>query len=62
MKVISYVFFFVYSFCIPFSALARQSRTRNYVPLSRFLKEDQPGLKGNRLRVKVGPGQESQRV
>lgn len=54
------LFFFLYIFCIPFSALARQSQSRNYVPLSRFLKEDQPGLKGDLicLRVKVGPGQE----
>lgn len=52
MKIIPNVFFFLNLFCIPFSALARQPQRRNYISLSRFLKEDQPGLKGNLVCLK----------
>lgn len=52
MKIIPNVFFFLNLFCIPFSALARQSQSRNYISLSRFLKEDQPGLKGSLICLK----------
>jgi len=51
-------------FCIGLIALARLWWSKNYAPHTRLLKEDQPRLRGNLvyLRVKVGPGQEWQRV